>query len=253
MQVPIKSPFKLEISKPKTHLVDLSGFVAKMGELDQAIKGVNDLKKQLKDNHDKAILEMQREHVKEIMRVKQLQSLTRGATGLSGKDGNSPDEDLIAEKVISKIRIPQDGKTPFVDENKIAEKVYKLVPKPELDHEAIAEKVIELVQTGKKKLSMKSLGDSETAMQSYLRRYGYKPYIHGGGSSSGSTTNFIENEVVAGSGTSFILANSPVAGSVKVYALGQRLVLTTDYTISGTTITTVSSWNAGEIVADYRK
>jgi len=63
----------------------------------------------------------------------------------------------------------------------------------------------------------------------------------------------VDGEVVGGSGTTFTLANTPVAGSVKVYGLGQRLALTTDYTISGAVITTVNSWNAGEIVADYRK
>jgi len=69
--------------------------------------------------------------------------------------------------------------------------------------------------------------------------------------SSGIT--FVENEVVSGSGTTFTLANTPVALSVHVYGAGQRLVLTTDYTISGKIITTVNSWNATDIVADYRK
>lgn len=70
------------------------------------------------------------------------------------------------------------------------------------------------------------------------------------GSSSGGTP--VDNEVVSGSGTTFTLVGTPVAGSVKVYALGQRIALTTDYSISGSVITTVSSWSAGDIVADYR-
>lgn len=70
--------------------------------------------------------------------------------------------------------------------------------------------------------------------------------------SAGSSDSFAENEVASGSGTSFGIANTPILGSVRVFALGQRLTLTTDYTISGTTITTVSSWGAGEIVVDYR-
>lgn len=74
----------------------------------------------------------------------------------------------------------------------------------------------------------------------------------GGGSSTGSTTNFVDDEVVSGSGTAWTLADAPVAGSLKLYALGQRLKLTTDYSIIGTAITTVSSWNSGELQADYR-
>lgn len=68
---------------------------------------------------------------------------------------------------------------------------------------------------------------------------------------SGGAT-FVENEVISGSGTGFTLAGTPIAGSVKIYALGQRLVLTTDYSISGTAVTTVSSWSAGDLIADYR-
>jgi hypothetical protein len=68
-----------------------------------------------------------------------------------------------------------------------------------------------------------------------------------------STFTFVDNEVVSGSGTSFTLANTPIAGSVKIYALGQRLIPTNDYTISGTGITTINSWSSGDLQADYRK
>lgn len=70
--------------------------------------------------------------------------------------------------------------------------------------------------------------------------------------SAGGNT-FIDNEVVSGSGTSFTLANTPIAGTVHVFGLGQRLKLTTDYSISSTTITTVGTFNSGEIIADYQK
>ena len=69
------------------------------------------------------------------------------------------------------------------------------------------------------------------------------------GSAGANTT--VDNEVVSGSATTFTLANTPVAGTVKVYAIGQRLTLTTDYSIVGAVITTVSSWSAGQILADY--
>lgn len=74
----------------------------------------------------------------------------------------------------------------------------------------------------------------------------------------------VDGEVVAGSGTSFTLANiPPVAGSVKLYASGTRLNVSTsgagggnnDYNINYTTgvITTVASYAAGTLIADYRK
>lgn len=71
-------------------------------------------------------------------------------------------------------------------------------------------------------------------------------------SATGSSTSFVDNEVVSGSATSFTLANTPVVGSVHLYAVGQRLTPTVDYAISGTGITTVMSWLAGNLLADYR-
>lgn len=63
---------------------------------------------------------------------------------------------------------------------------------------------------------------------------------------------FVDNEVVSGSGTSWTLANTPIAGSVKLHA-GTRLVPGDDYTISGVSITTTNSYPAGALIADYRK
>ena len=64
----------------------------------------------------------------------------------------------------------------------------------------------------------------------------------------------VENEVVAGSGTSWTLADTPIDGSVKLYA-GTRLIpgVSADYTISGVTITTAASYPEGALIADYRK
>jgi hypothetical protein len=62
----------------------------------------------------------------------------------------------------------------------------------------------------------------------------------------------INNEVVSGSGTSFTLANTPVLGSLRLFGAGQRLTPGgVDYTISGANITTVNSYNAGDLLADY--
>jgi hypothetical protein len=60
------------------------------------------------------------------------------------------------------------------------------------------------------------------------------------------------NEVVGGSGTAWTLAHTPNATGVALYANGQRLMLTVDYSIVGAAITTVLSWSAGTLIADYQ-
>jgi hypothetical protein len=72
-------------------------------------------------------------------------------------------------------------------------------------------------------------------------------------SGTGGSSNFVDNEVVAGSGTTFTLAATPVLGSQHVYANGQRLTpYGVDYTITGAVITMLTSWAAGTVLADYR-
>lgn len=68
----------------------------------------------------------------------------------------------------------------------------------------------------------------------------------------------IENEVPTGSvndvNTNFTLANTPIAGSVKVFLNGLRMKPTTDYTVSGTTITFLIAPTTGDtILCDYRR
>lgn len=76
--------------------------------------------------------------------------------------------------------------------------------------------------------------------------------VIGGGSGS---DNFVDNEVVAGSGTAFTLAYSPVPGSQHIYNRGQRLIpsgTNQNYSISGAAITTFDTLSAEDIWADYR-
>lgn len=68
---------------------------------------------------------------------------------------------------------------------------------------------------------------------------------------TGASNTKVTGEVVAGSGTSWTLAHSPVAGTVALFANGQRLTETVDYSIVGANITTVLSWTAGTVIADY--
>lgn len=69
--------------------------------------------------------------------------------------------------------------------------------------------------------------------------------------------SFADGEVpsgaINGSNVTFTLANTPTAGSVKVYLNGIRLKATSDYTISGATITMTYAPDTGStLLADYR-
>ncbi len=61
----------------------------------------------------------------------------------------------------------------------------------------------------------------------------------------------VDSEIVAGDTNTFTLAHVPITGRLHLYGLGPRLYPTTDYTIAGAVITTVSSWPAGSLLADY--
>lgn len=69
---------------------------------------------------------------------------------------------------------------------------------------------------------------------------------------------FVDGETptgsVNGSNTNFTLANTPKTGSVKVFLNGVRQKVTTDYTISGTTITFLVAPATNDIIlCDYRR
>lgn len=73
-----------------------------------------------------------------------------------------------------------------------------------------------------------------------------------------TSANFVDDEtpagVINGSTTAFTLANTPVAGTVKLFLNGLRQKVTNDYTISGTAITYLAAPLTGDtLTADYRK
>jgi len=70
--------------------------------------------------------------------------------------------------------------------------------------------------------------------------------------------SFVEGEVPTGSinssNTVYTLANTPIAGSVKVYWNGMKMRVGVGYTISGTTITMAVAPDTGDTLeTDYRK
>jgi hypothetical protein len=67
----------------------------------------------------------------------------------------------------------------------------------------------------------------------------------------GSGGSLSYDEIVAGTGTTFTLAHTPITGTVRVYSRGQRILPTINYTLVGAIITTVDTLSAGDITADY--
>lgn len=75
-----------------------------------------------------------------------------------------------------------------------------------------------------------------------------------------TSSNFVDDETpsgtVNGANVTFTIANTPIAGSVKLFLNGVRLKVGAgnDYTISGATITMLTAPLTGEVLtADYRK
>lgn len=152
-----------------------------------------------------------------------------------GKDGASPDLEAVAALVMARLTMPKDGKDAIIDHEQIVKDIY--------------EKFI-------KDIDWRKIPGLENEMASYRNQlagkvYGRNTWARGGGSSGGSSDTQVTSEVVSGSGTAFTLANTPTAGTVKLFANGQRLTPVVDFTISGPNITTVLSWDAGTILADY--
>jgi hypothetical protein len=62
----------------------------------------------------------------------------------------------------------------------------------------------------------------------------------------------VVGEQVSGSGTAWALAHIPYNNTLALYGAGQRLEASTDYALDGAgNITTVNSWPAASLLADY--
>jgi len=157
----------------------------------------------------------------------------------------------------------EDGKD--ADEQKIIDELTKIIPKKEdilneveKDLPKLGEPIrdsLELIEGEENKLKIEAIGYLKQKLDKLEKLINSKISLGGGGgglSVSALNLHLIDNEIVSGSGTTFTLANTPIPSSVKVYALGQRLKLTTDYSLVGRVITTVNSWGSGEITTDYR-
>lgn len=247
---------------------------SKVEEMDGKIKDHTDTAKALKDTQIEVI-----KHVRTILK------------GEKGNDAD--EESIVrkvANKFPNKEQLTQEilAKVPkSIDEEALTQKLIKALPQNkaslkiiqesfEVDPMSVIEKIMALPPEKLKKLKLRkeNIDGLEQTMSAFNNQLG-RGYLHGGGTTvaagtnvtlvknpngtttinaaSGGGVNFADNEIVTGSGTSFTLAHTPIAGSQSIYGEGQLLEAGgVDYTISGTNLTMINPWNAGQILANYR-
>lgn len=211
--------------------------------------------------------------------IEYIQSQVRN--GEDGKPGTNADEEVIATKVLG--RLPD-----IIDRQGIIEEIYASIRKPEdgapgapgasTKPEDVLPLFIEYLKQNP--LKVKDIQGLEELHRSMWNQIGTasgggRPHLHGGGDTlkagmgytlqrnpdgtttlilSGSSGNSVYGEEPTGSGFSFVLANTPSTGTLRLFRGGARLVpgAGQDYTLSGKNITLALTLQPGEIlVADY--
>ena len=172
----------------------------------------------------------------------------RGERGPIGKQGEMPDVEYIIRTVLASIPKPKDGKDAVLNIDEIVKKVLAKMPEQKLGM---------LPPMPPPHLMVKSSG---TRVAEGIREINFTgatvtrvsgDQVQVAISATGST--FVYEEVCGGSGTSFTVANTPATGLFALFNTGgQRLRANADYTRSGANITTVDTFAAGELVADYQ-
>lgn len=182
----------------------------------------------------------------------------KGEPGPQGEPGNNADESKIiaklkklipsSQEIASHIKVPKGN---GIDEEGLVKRVISKLPKQEpIKFDEIFDEFIQKIKK-EKSFDISHIRNASSFMKDGIK-YKIEELMHGGSGGGSSSGTSVFNEVVSGSGTTFTLAHTPISGTQAIYALGQRLTLTVDYTISGAVITTVSSWLAGQILADYK-
>lgn len=203
----IRSPYALTKKplqdKPVSALDAALGF-AQIAILRQQLE---DLIQTHKEEFDKAIAEKKAEADRVIANVKKITKGDKGDMPVPGihfpipQDAPVVDEQAMEERVLSRIRQPEDGTTPIINEAAIAQKVLKLVkiplpiaPKVEpIDHTKIAEVVIETLIKDKK-LKPEHIAGLPNELASYRnqlagKHYGSDTMVRGGGDTVAAGSN----------------------------------------------------------------
>jgi hypothetical protein len=194
------------------------------------------MRKEIEGSHDaylKKLDDKVKEVEKTIERIQLIQRGERGFPGYNGKDGKDG----------------KDGYTPTVDHNTIARHVLKLLPAPKdglngrPGKDGKAPTIKEVFDHLKENLKVEHIPGLKNEIDSYRNQlagkvYGRDTLVRGGGDTVAAGTGIaiskdvngktvitntasgagtaVYNEVVSGSGTSFTLAHTPVAGTLRL-------------------------------------
>ncbi len=147
----------------------------------------------------------------------------------------------------------EDGKTPVRGVDYFTKEDIDTLKKEMLDPSHIKEVIAQMQKLPEAhRLDVSGIRN----FQSFIyggNKYGVHELMHGGAAAGTTAITFIYNEVVTGSGTAFTLGATPTVGTVTLYGNGQFLTPGgVDYTIVGAAITTINSFSAGAIIANYQ-
>lgn len=175
---------------PEPNVFNISHLIEKMSELESQIESVKALKEQMRQEHEAKLQEVDDRLLDHTTTVQELvdtklsevdDTLTElkavDFTGQPGVNADPVDEKAIEERVFSRIQIPDPipGQDAFVDENALVKKILFKIPKAEpvklksVDHQVIVDKIFEILDSGKKKLSLKHIGDFTDGLEQTIR------------------------------------------------------------------------------------
>ncbi len=220
----------------------------------------------IKAEHEKVLSETKEEHKAKLAELDEAiakvhETASTMQKGEPGKDApvlNPEIEARIVRTVQSKVRVPRDGVSPVLDEVKIAKIAAKYVPKPrdgkqgmpgrtaEVNHDEIVDKVFGALDSGKKKLSTKHIGDFTDGLEQTIAPIrNLAAGFRGGGDTVGAGTNVTITTV---NGTKVI---SAIGSSTTVYSETPTGLVNGSnkvYTVLHTINTVIGMWINGQFI-----
>lgn len=191
--------------------------------------------RQLSNKQKKAHEEMMVECMKLLEEIKSIEV----------KDGEDADEEVIVEKVLSQIKLPEIKEVVLDNAEQLRDKLETLEGEDRLDAKAI-KNLPESVNTimagaGGRLLSQMNDVDTTGIANNYILKWNSTRGIwevganSGGGGSSSSIYNEVPSGLVNGSNTTFTTSQNFTTNTTRVYLNGlrQKLVSGVDYTESG--------------------
>lgn len=216
-----KPPTPEEIFKSKLGEVDKN--ISKSSEtLAQKIQEVDEFVTEAKEAIDEKLLEVDQtisdvakatnETLNNLVETANevLENLKDGEKGEKGDPGETPDPEVIAQDVLSRVKLPvideEDlearilSKVPKIDEKRLLKRFLDQIPdkkgslkiiqeKIETDPMSVIDKILELLKEGKLKLKTENIDGLDQTISAIYNQVGNRGYLHGGGDTVVAGTN----------------------------------------------------------------